>query len=76
MEFLSGCKNLEDKARLGYLDSKAVFQAIEANLENISWTQHFTVWCGSSPSWLQKKTLMAAEFCFMLPNYCKIFDSP
>ena len=47
------CKNLKDQARLvrpKTMDSKAVFQAIEANLVISNQAQHLTVQCGSSSS--------------------------
>ena len=57
-KFCSGCKNLNNQTRSGWLktlDSKAVLQ--EANLANSIQTRHLTVQYGSSPSQLWQKHL-------------------
>ena len=53
-KFRSGCKNLDDQARLDGPKSgnfAFVLQAIEANPASIKWSRQFTVHCGSSSLW-------------------------
>ena len=78
-KFHSGCKYLNDQKNSAWLksvDSKATLQTIETN--PINSTQRISGKLGISQCSLHDfgKTSGATELCFMLPKYCRIFDSP
>ena len=74
MEFHLGCKNLDDQAKSGRpetINSKAVFQATEANpVSSIQWVSgKLSISLSASPSWPRQKHLKLTNITKILQKF-------
>ena len=77
--FCSGCKNLDNEAKLGRpesIDSEPVLQVIVANLASIRQVQHLTVQCGFSPSWPWQMYMEQPNCVSCYQNIAKLLTCP